>query len=138
MSLTSTDPDILEPEYHHPHRPLNEYYIQPKECKILFDIRMFICIWSRDFGPIACWPHSLQLLHDEAAENGAGEKWRGDLKDKVRQGLMGLGDLKDLFLELPTDTKWMVQYIWSQAFDLAMELQNGIACLQTHLALYGD
>jgi len=56
----------------------------------------------------------------------------------IRQGLMGLGDLKDLFLEWPTQTKWMVRYIWGQAFDLAMELQNGIACLQTHLAMYGD
>jgi hypothetical protein len=99
---------------------------------------MFICSWSRDFGPVDCWPHTLQLLHDEAVENGAGEKWRGDLKDKVRQGLKGLNNLKDLFLELPTETKWIVRYIWSQAFDLAMELQKGIVSLQTHLAMYGD
>jgi hypothetical protein len=99
---------------------------------------MFIAHWSREYGPIAAWPHTLQLLHDEAAENGGEQEWNQDLKDKVRQGLTGLAGLKELFLELPTSTRWIVRDVFCQALELATDLQRGIACIQTHLAMYGD
>jgi hypothetical protein len=110
----------------------------PKEYDILYDVRKFIASWSKAYGPIACWPHTLQVLHDDAVERGGEEEWYWELKDKVRQGLTGLGDLKGLFLELPTHTPWIIRDIWSQAFELAGEFHKGIACIQAHLAMYGD
>src|SRR5215471_1014037 len=132
---TSTGPSILQPEYRPPLRPVNEYYVQLKEYETLFNIRMFIACWSRDFGPTDSWPQTLQLLR-EIVENCEGVEWRRELKDKVQQGLRRLSILKNLILELSINTEWVVRYIWSQAFDLAMELQKGIACLQVHLAMY--
>jgi hypothetical protein len=125
-------------EHHNPHPPLTEPWVQPKEYEFLFDIRMFIVNWSREYGPIASWPHTLELLYDKSVEIGGEEEWREDLNDKVRQGLTALCNLKALFLELPTHSKWMVRDIWCQAFELAAELQRGIACIQTHLAMYGN
>src|SRR5215471_5337422 len=125
-NLTSTGPSILQPEY----------YVQPKEYETLFNIRIFIAHWSRDFGPTDSWPHALLLLREKVVENCGGVEWRRELKDKVEQGLRRLSILKNLILELSIETEWVVRYIWSQAFDLAMELQKGIACLQVHLAMY--
>jgi hypothetical protein len=103
----------------------------------LHDLRVFVALWSKDLGLIVCWPHTLQMLHDEALVNNDEEEWKDDLKDKIRQGLMGLNDLKVLFMELPKDP-WMVRDIWCQAFELAGEIHRGIACIQAHLAVRGD
>jgi hypothetical protein len=99
---------------------------------------VFIALWSKDYGPILCWPHILQELHREAVEEDDEEEWRGELNDKVRQGMNALGELKSLFLELPTHTPWMIRDIWCQAFELAGEIHRGIACIQAHLAMYED
>jgi hypothetical protein len=139
--ITSTDPEVVQlskPDYHDPHSPLTQSFIQPKEYEDLFAIRMFIATWSQEFGPIASWPHTLQILYDEVVDNDGDKEWCGDLKEKVRQGLTALNDLKSLFLELPTNNKWMVRDIWCQAFELAGELHRGTASIQAHLAMYGD
>jgi hypothetical protein len=136
-----TDPDILElskSEYHNPHPPPIQPYIQPQAYDNLHDLRVFIANWSKEFGPILGWPHTLQELYEEAVENDEEEEWYGDLKDKVRQGLTALNELKALFLELPTQTPWMIRDIWCQAFELSGELHRGIACVQAHLAMCED
>src|SRR5215471_1490422 len=133
---TSTGPSILQPEYRPPPCSVNEHHVQLKEYETLFNIRMFIACWSRDFGPTDSWPHTLLLLREKVAESCKGVEWRRELKDKVQQGLRRLSILKNLILELSIETEWVIRYIWSQAFDLAVELQKGIACLQVHLAMY--
>ena len=138
-SLTLTDPDIVEmskADYSNPHTPPLKPYAQ-QVYKDLHDIRVFIANWSEECGPVVCWPHTLQVLHDLALKEDEEEEWRDDMKDKVRQGLKALGHLKALFLELPHD-RWMVRDMWCQAFELAGEIHRGIACIQAHLAVRGD
>jgi hypothetical protein len=56
--------------------------------------------------------------------------------DKASEGLLALAKLRGLFVELPQDP-WQVGDIWCQAFDLASEIQAGVACLHAHVAMYG-
>jgi hypothetical protein len=140
-SLTSTDPDILElskPDYRNPHPPPIVPYVQPQTYDYIYDVRVCIAHWSKEYGPVDCWPHVLRELHEEAVENDDEEEWHRDLKDKMRQGLTVLRELRALFLELPTNTPWMIRDIWCQAFELAGEVHRGIACIQAHLAMYED
>lgn len=139
-SLTLTDPDLLElskSDYHNPHPPPLKPYVKPQAYDTLHDLRVFIAEWSKDCGPIICWPHTLPELHDEASNNGEEDEWKRDMKYKVRQGLTALGELKALFLVLPKDP-WMVRDIWCQAFELAGEIHRGLACIQAYLAVCGD
>jgi hypothetical protein len=112
--------------------------VQSQAYDNLYDLRVFIALWSKEYGPIACWPHTLQELHEEAMENDEEEEWRRDLNDKVRQGLTALADLKALFVELPTTTPWVIRDIWCQAFELSGEIHTGIACVKAHLATFED
>ena len=83
-SLTSTDPDILElskPDYHNPHPPPIMPYVQPQAYDNLHDLRVFIALWSKEYGPITCWPHTLQELHEDAMENDKEQEWHRDLND---------------------------------------------------------
>jgi hypothetical protein len=143
-SLTSTDPEILElskTEYHNPHHPHPapiEPYIEPEAYRQLHELRAFIARWSKDWGPITGWPHTLKELHGEAVERNDVEEWYEELDDKVRRGLGALYELKALFLELPTRTPWMIRDIWCQAFELAGEIHRCIACIQAHIALYDE
>jgi hypothetical protein len=139
-SLTLSDPDILDlskADYHNPHPPPIKPYVKPQAYDNLYDLRVFIALWSKDCGPIICWPHTLQLQYEEALKNDEEEEWKDDMKDKIRQGFTALADLKSLFLVLPKDP-WMVRDIWCQAFELAGDIHRGLACIQAHLAVCGD
>ena len=135
MQLEATQFTISD---NNPHPPPIPPFIQPKEYKVLFGIQMFLVNWCSGYGPTDTWSHTLQVLHDEAVEEDGEEEWKEGLNDKVRQGLGALGEVKDLFLELPTGENWIVRDIFYQALELSMELQRGIAYIRAHLALYGD
>jgi hypothetical protein len=129
--------DLLRPEHHNPHlRPLKPY-VEPKAYDDLCEARVFLVDWTKDYGPVVCWPHALIVLRKEALESDEEDEWKEELKDKVRQGLMTLSGLRGLFIELPK-SPWMIRDTWCQAFDLAGEIQQGIACIQAHLAMFGD
>jgi hypothetical protein len=139
-SLTLSDPNIFDlskADYHNPHPPPIKPYVKPQAYDNLHNLCMFLANWSKDCGPVICWPHTLQILHDQALENNEEEEWKDNMKDKVRQGLTVLCELKALFLVLPEDP-WMVQDLWCQVFKLAGEIHRGLAFIQMHLAVCGD
>lgn len=137
-SLTSGDPwilDLSKPEYHNP-LPPPVPHIHTRAEKDLFDLRVFITEWSKDYGAIDSWPHTLKELYEEALEEKDEEEWFEELKEKVRVGLEHLSELRALFVVLPDGKPWVVRNVWCQAFELSGQIQRGIACIQAHLAMY--
>lgn len=92
-------------------------------------------MWKGDWGPVACWPFVIEKLYKEALANSAVDEWEENMKDKIRKGRIGLDELKSLFMELTKDP-WMVRDLWCQAFDLASEIHEGVACVHAQLKLY--
>jgi len=76
-------------------------------------------------------------MHEHAVDANSQGEWKCDMLDKASEGLTALAQIRGLFVELPQDP-WQVGDLWCQAFDLASEIQGGVACLHAHVAMYGD
>jgi hypothetical protein len=63
---------------------------------------------------------------------GKEKLWRADMVGKAEQGTSMLRDLKGLFKVLPSDP-WQVRDLWCQGFELAEDIQAGLACIQAHV-----
>jgi len=126
IQIASATHDVFD---HNPHPAPLKPYVEPTAYEIMFEVRAFIIVWSKDWGPTWCWPRTLPRLRQEALLTCTEDEWKCEVTEKILQGLGALGDLKRMYEVLPKDP-WMVRDLWSQAFTLACEIQAGLACLQ--------
>jgi hypothetical protein len=124
-----------EPDNENPHPAPIRPYVEPKAYDTLYDIRHFIASWNKEWGPVACWPPIICKLHEDAFRTNTEGEWKYDMEQKSFEGLWALGEIRKLFIELPRDP-WQVRDLWCQAFDLASEIQAGVACLRAHISMY--
>jgi hypothetical protein len=98
----------------------------------MFAYRRFLTRWTREWGPVVCWPTFIMQELQEREKLGEQKEWRQDMLGKAEQGRVIVSQLKGMFNVLPSDP-WQVRDLWLQACDISEHIQAGIACLNAHL-----